>query len=185
MSAARYPTTYDVKYVCGHTVTRDLREVDGPKRANRAAWEAKGLCYDCWVDAGKPARPTEARRSDAPVPVDSPAVHPSHGLVEPSTPGPGTPAPGANEWFQRRKLPPLVGTPRQVESAIRIRSQMLAGAWAILDADGWEENEYVIGVETAAKQVLSAKWWIENKAIAAHELSAALEAAARSEKGAG
>lgn len=182
--SARYPTTYSITYVCGHTVQRDLRQFDGNKRANRADWESKHWkCHDCLVAAGQQSRSPESSQvvHDTP-PTTSTHTRPSR-PVEVVTLAPGTPAPGANEWFQRRTLPPLNGTPRQVESAVRIRSQLLAGAWAILAATGWEENEFLIGVETYAKQVLTAKWWIEHGSIVAHDLSDVLQRAALVEKG--
>jgi len=186
VSAARYPTTYTVTYVCGHRVQRDLREFEGKKRAGRAKWESEHWkCTDCLVAEGQQSKTPQVTSPSH----DTPPLAPTRGEAPPAggiaSSIASPPAPGANEWFQRRRLPPLNGSPRQVESATRIRSQMLTGAWAILAAANWEENEFVIAIETSALQVLSAKWWLDNKSIAANDLSDALEAAARAEKGVG
>ena len=180
MSNARYPTKYKVRHSCSHVQEHDLREIDGPKRQRRADWYKKGPCDDCYrAGERRPSDVTDDTATGAEATRDARSK-----VVEiVATPGPGTPAPGANEWFQRRSLPPLKGTPRQVESAVRIRTQLLAGAWAILSAAGWEENEFLIGVETYASQVLTAKWWIEHSSVAAHDLSDALQMAALVEKG--
>ena len=150
MNNARYPTTYEVRHFCGHTEAHDLRDLPGPKRQSRANYRAGGPCSDCY-HAGLRRPDATAEGAIASETAATTPPGPSKAAESVATPRPGTPAPGANEWFQRRSLPPLNGSPRQVESAIRVRSQLLAGAWAILAATGWEENEFLIGVETYAK----------------------------------
>jgi hypothetical protein len=96
--------------------------------------------------------------------------------------GPATATAGRNEWIQRRPLPALQGTPTQCDYADDVRSRLLTSAWEALALEGVEPNEFLIGIETSARQVPHAKWWIEHKDVSPGQLAKELESAVKSER---
>lgn len=73
------PTKFSIEHTCGHTVTRDLSDVEAGKRKSRADWYGKNqTCTDCF----KAERKTEERKDTNQRAMDAAAFAKEHGLPE-------------------------------------------------------------------------------------------------------
>lgn len=143
-------TIWPVTYTCGHTEPRDLSDRPAGKRAGAAKWFGEHLtCTPCFANSNS------SGESDA----ERDARH-------------------AKEAAERRAeaerdgLPvDLVGSEKQIDWALRVRQQLLHGAYTALVEEGdLDDADYEATVLEPARPIDRARWWIDNRDIDAADL---------------
>lgn len=131
---------YDVTHKCGHKQTHDLSSLPAGDRQGRARWLATTDCTSCFITKKKRAN-TRQRNKDR----DGEAQV-------------------ALEHAERDGLPPLAGTAKQTDWAVRIRHDLLRDAYDQLVAGGgMSEADYTTAILEPARLVGRAGWWIDNR----------------------
>jgi len=136
-------TTWPVTYTCGHTEDRDLSDKPAGKRAASAKWYGEHLvCGRCFKkDGGSGERDKERDERHA------------------------AEAEELRTEAERDGLPvDLVGTEKQVPWALRVRGELIRGAYAALvETEQLSEAEFQVQVLEAAAPLDRARWWIDNR----------------------
>ena len=136
-------TIWPVQYTCGHTENRDLSDKPAGKRASSAKWFGEHLvCSRCFK------KQNGSDESDA----ERDARHAKE-------------AEQIREDAERDELPiDLVGTEKQVPWALRVRGELIRGAYAALvETEQLSEAEFQVQVLEAAAPLDRARWWIDNR----------------------
>ncbi|ROS47920.1 hypothetical protein [Frigoribacterium sp. PhB24] len=136
-------TVWPVTYTCGHTENRDLSDKPAGKRAASARWYGEHLvCGRCFKkDSG--TGESEKERDDR------------HAAE----------AEALRADAERDGLPvDLVGTEKQVPWALRVRGELIRGAYeALVETDQMSDAEFQAQVLEAARPLDRARWWIDNR----------------------
>ncbi|NQX25665.1 hypothetical protein [Curtobacterium sp. VKM Ac-2852] len=136
-------TIWPVQYTCGHTENRDLSDKPAGKRASSAKWFGEHLmCSRCFK------KQNGSDESDA----ERDARHAKE-------------AEQIREDAERDGLPiDLVGTEKQVPWALRIRAELIRGAYEALVQEGeLSDADFEDQVLVPARPIDRARWWIDNK----------------------
>lgn len=136
-------TIWPVQYTCGHTENRDLSDKPAGKRASSAKWFGEHLvCSRCFK------KQNGSDESDA----ERDARHAKE-------------AEQIREDAERDGLPiDLVGTEKQVPWALRIRAELIRGAYEALVQEGeLSDADFEEQVLVPARPIDRARWWIDNK----------------------
>lgn len=136
-------TIWPVQYTCGHTESRDLSDKPAGKRASSAKWFGEHLvCSRCFK------KQNGSDESDA----ERDARHAKE-------------AEQIREDAERDGLPiDLVGTEKQVPWALRIRAELIRGAYEALVQEGeLSDADFEEQVLVPARPIDRARWWIDNK----------------------
>ena len=136
-------TIWPVQYTCGHTENRDLSDKPAGKRASSAKWFGEHLvCSRCFK------KQNGSDESDA----ERDARHAKE-------------AEQIREDAERDGLPiNLVGTEKQVPWALRIRAELIRGAYEALVQEGeLTDADFEDQVLVPARPIDRARWWIDNK----------------------
>ncbi|MGK4585233.1 hypothetical protein [Kitasatospora sp. HPMI-4] len=152
---------WTIAHSCGHEVERDLSDRLADRRAGFAAWLAKQECTDCWKTAGDGSSQDKAawlaaKRAEEQAESDA--------------------------WSQRYRMPPLEGTERAVAWGVRCRHQILAAAYTALVLEGAMDETAWEQIETAARTITRAGWWIDQRASDPDDLAELLDAAAERDR---
>jgi len=134
---------WPVKYTCGHTEDRDLSDKPAGKRAASAVWFGEHLvCGACFRKSNGSSESDEERD----------ARHAAE-------------AEELRDEAERDGLPvELVGTDKQVPWALRVRQELIRGAYAALvESEQMTEGEFQVQVLEAARPLDRARWWIDNR----------------------
>lgn len=143
-------TIWPVQYTCGHTENRDLSDKPAGKRAASAKWFGEhlvcGRCFKKQNGSGESDAERDARHAKE--------------------------AEQIREDAERDGLPvDLVGTEKQVPWALRIRAELIRGAYEVLVESGeLSDAEFEEQVLVTARPLDRARWWIDNKDAAAEDL---------------
>lgn len=143
-------TIWPVEYTCGHIENRDLSDKPAGKRAGSAKWFGEHLvcsrCFKKQNGSGESDAERDAR----------------HAAEEKQI----------REDAERDGLPvDLVGTEKQVPWALRIRAELIRGAYeALVEAGELSDTEFEEQVLVPARPIDRARWWIDNKDAAAEDL---------------
>lgn len=136
------PARLPVTYTCGHTETKDLSNRPAGERARLAKWYgAKFVCSECFVPGAvdETRAELEARRAT------------EHQELVAEAARDGLPV-------------DLVGTAKQVGWAIRVRQELIRGAYeALVQTDLLTEEDFKGQVLIAARPLDRARWWIDNR----------------------
>jgi hypothetical protein len=136
-------TTWPVTYTCGHTENRDLSDKPAGKRAASAKWYGEhlvcGRCFKKQNGSGETDAERDARHEKEAAQI--------------------------REDAERDGLPiDLVGTEKQVPWALRIRAELIRGAYEALVQEGeLSDAEFEEQVLALARPLDRARWWIDNK----------------------
>lgn len=131
---------YDVTHKCGHKQTHDLSSLPAGDRQGRARWLATTDCTSCFITKKKRAS-TRQRNKER-----------------------GDEVQVALEHAERDGLPPLAGTAKQTDWAVRIRHDLLRDAYdQLVAAGGMTEADYTTAILEPARLVGRAGWWIDNR----------------------
>ncbi|MDA8280747.1 MAG: hypothetical protein M0Z63_10070 [Actinomycetota bacterium] len=154
-------TTWDVEHGCGHVEAHDLSAKRPAQRAGYARWLASRHCTGCWQQT-RDNQATEDRDSWL-------AERRSEEVA------------AADAWETRAAMPALDGSDKAVCWARRVRHQLLVAAY---DTLGLTDGEFGAAVETPARQITSASWWIDQRDVDASDVAelvsdAAADATAR------
>ena len=132
-----------VKYTCGHTEDRDLSDKPAGKRAASAVWFGEHLvCGACFRSNNGSSESDEERD----------ARHAAE-------------AEELRGEAERDGLPvELVRTDKQLPWALRMRQELVRGAYATLvESEPITEGEFQVQVLEAARPLDRARWWIDNR----------------------
>jgi hypothetical protein len=136
-------TVWPVTYTCGHIEDRDLSDKPAGKRAASGRWYGEHLvCGKCFKkDSG--SSESEKERD---------ASHEAE-------------AEELRAEAVRDGLPvDLVGTDKQVPWALRIRGELIRGAYTTLvETEQMTDTEFQVSVLEAARPLDRARWWIDNR----------------------
>lgn len=131
---------YDVTHKCGHKQTHDLSSLPAGDRQGRARWLATTDCTSCFITKKKRSN-TRQRNKER-----------------------GDEVQVALERAERDGLPPLAGTAKQTDWAVRIRHDLLRDAYdQLVAAGGMTETDYTAAILEPARLVGRAGWWIDNR----------------------
>ncbi len=133
-------TTWNVEHACGHRAEHDLSAKRASERAGYARWLGTKDCTECW----RASRDAQAGRERAGVLAGRRAQEQS--VTE--------------AWEARADMPVLDGSDKAVEWGRRQRYQLLAAAYETL---GLPDEEFAVRIETPARHVTSASWWIDQR----------------------
>lgn len=126
------PTTFRIKFTCGHTETKDLSDTPAGKRKARAFGLGKNfVCKKCFAAQGQ----DDLEKKNTQVLVAAQGFEEEHGL------------------------PVLEGTEKQVSWATRTRYEALT---EILDADPDKLSQPAEQVIEVSKSLTRAGWWLDN-----------------------
>lgn len=140
-------TEWDITYKCGHSGTRDLSAKPAGERAGYAEWLAKTDCFDCFK--GKKSRGISAELK-------------AERAAEETQ---------AREEAERLALAVLRGSEKQVAWAMRVRHELLIGAYhELVDAGQLDDADYDELIIAKAKLIDRAGWWIDNREMAPGDL---------------
>ena len=137
------PTIWPITYSCGHIENRDLSDKPAGKRAGTAKWfAAKFTCSRCFKNSNS------SSESDA----DRVARYAKE-------------ADERRAEAERDGLPvDLVGSDKQVDWALRVRQQLLHGAYeALVEQGDLDDAAYEATVLEPARPIDRARWWIDNR----------------------
>jgi len=134
-------TTWDVEHTCGHGQAHDLSSKRVSDRAGFARWLAGRDCTDCWTRDRETAT---GRDRDAWL-----AERRAEELSAVET------------WETKAGMPPLEGSDKAVEWARKVRHQLMAAAFDDLGCP--DDAEFTEQIDTPARTVMSASWWIDQR----------------------
>lgn len=154
-------TTWTVTHVCGHSQDHDLSDKRPSERAGFARWLSGKECSACWR-ASKDKEKGQDREA---------------WLAERRA----AEAREIEAWEQRTGMPALDGSEKQVQWARRVRRDLLTAAHDAWLDGGRTEEEFVKQVETPAKTLLRAHWWIDQREADAADVPELVDDAAESE----
>jgi len=132
-----------VKYTCGHTENRDLSDKPAGKRASSAVWFGEHLvCGACFRKSTGSSESDEKR--DARHAAEAEELR----------------AEAERDGFPVE----LVVTDKQVPWALRVRQELVQGAYAALvESEQMTEADFQEQVLKAARPLDRARWWIDNR----------------------
>lgn len=136
-------TIWPVEYTCGHIENRDLSDKPAGKRAASAKWFGEhlvcGRCFKQQNGSGESDADRDARHKEE--------------------------AEQIREDANRDGLPlDLVGTEKQVPWALRIRAELIRGAYeALVEGGELTDADFEEQVLLPARPLDRARWWIDNK----------------------
>jgi len=141
-------TTWDVTHICGHEQAHDLSAKRVSERAGYARWLSTKDCGDCYF----------AKR-DASAGQDREAWLASKRAEE---------AAATETWETKAGMTPLMGSPKAVGWATRVRHQLLSAAY---DVAGPTDDEFEARVLVPARRITSASWWIDQRDADAEDIA--------------
>jgi hypothetical protein len=136
-------TNWTVEHECGHTEEHDLSDKRPSERAGRARWLASKGCSDCWR-AKRSERLAQRRQEEA---------------TEPEA------------WEKAADMPALDGSDKTVAWGRQVRHQLMVAAHEYALSIGVSDEDFAEQVETPARKVTSAAWWIDQRGASAEDVS--------------
>jgi hypothetical protein len=138
-------TTWPVAHACGHTTSHDLSSKPADKRAGLARWLSHKDCTNCWrgaqADGGSRLSKQDwitRQRAQA--------------------------SAATADWEQPRAMPELDGSAKGRDWAARSRHCLLQAAYqAHVESGAMPEAQFDALIETPAKRITDASWWIDNR----------------------
>ena len=148
-------TVWPVTHSCGHNQDHDLSAKKAADRAGFARWLSTKECSDCWRAAQHDGKDKESwlaeRRAEEAAII--------------------------SQWEQKAEMPRLDGSEKAVEWGRRVRYQLMSSAYDYALESGLEESEFIAAVETPARLVTRASWWIDQRAIDPADVPELIESA--------
>jgi hypothetical protein len=144
-------TVWPVEHACGHEQDHDLSEKRPSERARYARWLKRKDCSDCWR-AGRDQANAEEREA---------------WLAEQRA----TEATEIEAWERACAMPPLDGSDKAVGWGGRVRHQLLVAAHDHASGIGITDNDFAEQVETPARRITSASWWIDQRDTTAEDVA--------------
>lgn len=136
---------WPITYSCGHGEDRDLSAKRADQRAGYANWLAQKDCTDCW-------RASQGETSER--------LSKEEWLAQKRAEEVETVA----DWEKRADMGPLSGSDKAVDWGRRCRHALLTAAYETLVQNGeLPETAYVEQIETPARLIDRASWWIDNR----------------------
>jgi hypothetical protein len=160
-------TTWLVSHACGHTTTHDLSSKPADKRAGLARWLSHKDCTNCWRGkrAGGETRLSKQQWITQQRAEESAAIA---------------------GWEQQRAMPDLDGWAKARDWAARSRHCILQAAYEThVESGAMAEALFDALIETPAKRITDAAWWIDNRDTDPSDIQELLEAASRDHASAG
>jgi hypothetical protein len=154
-------TTWPVAHACGHTTTHDLSSKPADKRAGLARWLSHKDCTNCWRGAqaygemrlSKQEWLTQQRAQECLAVAD---------------------------WEQQCAMPELEGSSKARHWAARSRRCLLRAAYqAHVESGSMPEAQFDAVIETPARRITDASWWIDNRDTNPDDIQELLQAANR------
>jgi hypothetical protein len=140
---------WPVIHRCGHRLEWDLSKNHPGDRYGFARWLAGRDCTRCWWanrrDPYKQARAARIRLRQAL---------------------------GIQTWERQFRMPQLVGRPKAVAWARKIRHRLLTARSQISTPDALRRRD---SVEAGARRITTAQWWIEHRKLDTAALAKALK----------
>jgi len=133
-------TTWNVEHVCGHEQVHDLSAKRISERAGYARWLSTKECRKCYFAA-----------RDASAGLDREAWLASKRAAE---------AAATEAWEAKAGMTSLMGSPKAVDWARRVRHQLLL---AVYDNVGPTDAEFEARVLVPARRITSASWWLDQR----------------------
>jgi len=133
-------TTWPVEHACRHRQDHDLSAKRASERAGYARWLETKDCTECWQGS----RDEQGGRGRAGMLAERRAQE----LSETTT------------WEDRAEIPDLGGSDKAVDWGRRVRYHLLAAAHDVL---GLSDEQFATRIETPARHVTSASWWIDQR----------------------
>lgn len=142
---------------CGHLAELDLSELSVDRRQARVSWIQKsGKCKTCFAVL----REKQFEESKADWLADKRAA-------EIAT---------TERFEQENEMPPLDGSPKQVEFARRVRCQLLSTAYEVLVLNGdMSEADFGAAIEQRSREIGRAGWWLDQRSSEPEDLATLLE----------
>ena len=136
-------TIWSITYACGHSEDRDLSAKRADERAGYARWLAGKDCTDCWRAGQDDAERRKAQWLEAKRADEAEAI---------------------SAWEQRVGMQPLDGSDKAITWGRRVRHATLTGAYDALVAEAdMSDAEWAAAIETPARLITRASWWIDNR----------------------
>ncbi|WP_327660468.1 MULTISPECIES: hypothetical protein [unclassified Streptomyces] len=147
---------WTIDHACGHIAEADLANRPADRRAGYARWLTGRDCTDCWRASRDQAHGTQTAWL-------------AHKRAEEQL--------AAEEWSEQYRMPPLEGTERAVDWAVRCRHQLVTAAYTTLVVEGTSSETEWEAVEDLIRQVSNAGWWLDQRDVDPADLPELLEAA--------
>ena len=144
--------TWPVEHSCGHDEDHDLSEKRPSERAGYARWLAGRECSECW----------SAKRDRQNAKDRNKWVAERHAEE----------AAAAEAWEKATDMPALDGrSDKAVEWGRRVRHKLMVAAHEDAAGIGVSDDDFAEQVETAARRITSASWWIDQRDAAAEDVA--------------
>jgi len=134
-------TEWTITHSCGHEQDHDLSAKKPADRAGLAHWLEKRECTDCWRASRGESQDKEEwlaqRRAE------------ESALIA--------------QWEARAEMPRLDGSDKAVEWGRRVRYTLMSAAYDLAIDAGQSEDSFIGAIETPARKVTSASWWIDQR----------------------
>ncbi|MHC5260854.1 hypothetical protein ACYSUO_23475 [Streptomyces sp. UC4497] len=147
---------WTIDHACGHTNEADLSDRPADRRSGYARWLTGRDCTDCWRGS---------RNRDGVPRADWLAQKRAKEQL------------AAEEWSEQYLMPPLEGTARAADWAVRCRHQLVTAAYTTLVVEGTASETEWEAVEDLIRQVSNAGWWLDQRDADPADLPELLEAA--------
>jgi len=144
-------TTWTVGHACGHDQDHDLSNKRPSARASYAKWLATKECSTCWrTERDRCAeKETEAwlaeRRAEKSAEIES--------------------------WERRSRMPGLDGSDKAVPWARQVRYELVVAACDHAQTVGVFDSAFGAELESHARRVTSASWWIDQRHTEAEDIA--------------
>lgn len=134
--------SFMITHVCGHAQARDLSTDPATKRAAKAKWWATQTCTACLKAQPRRRMPVsrevqaerDRRKQEA--------------LAD----------------QEASNLPPLHGSEKQLDWALRVRFELIQTAYEdLVQSEALTEDEFDAQVLVPARRVSTARWWLDVK----------------------
>lgn len=151
---------WSIDHQCGHSVERDLSDRKPDKRAGFAKWLASTDCFECYKKKNDSA--FEKKRAE------ERAEEQERELAY------------AEVYETRSGLEALSGSEKQVAWSRRIRVQVLATLYELVESGQKDEAWFEATILVPARLIATARWWIDNREFEADDWPELLAAGAES-----
>lgn len=145
-------TTWPVEHSCGHDEDHDLSERRPSERAGYARWLAGRECSQCWTAERDRHNATDREKWRAERRAEEWAA--------------------AQAWERSAGMPAMDGrSDKAVEWGRRVRHQLMVAARDHAAGIGVSDDDFAEQVETPARRITSASWWIDQRDAAAEDVA--------------
>jgi hypothetical protein len=134
-----------VAHACGHITTHDLSSKPAGKRTGLARWLSHKDCTNCWRSAQEDGAPRLSTQEW----IAQQRAQESSAIAD---------------WEQQRAMPSLDGSDKARGWAARSRHGLLQAAYqAHVEFGAMPEAQFDALIETPARRITQASWWIDNR----------------------